>query len=70
MADNYLERQYAAYEQRKADLNNPHKKGAGKKSKKNFYTRPVVTKTHEEQQAEIAALQQREQQHEQTPHEQ
>lgn len=59
MADNYLERQYADYEARKAAAK---KFGKGVKvlnrvtgSKLNrFYTRPVPGKTHEEQQAEIA----------------
>jgi len=54
MADNYLERQQEVLEQRKAQCK------AGKKKRspysKRFYTRPVVTKTHEQLQAEIAAL--------------
>ncbi|MBR5069866.1 MAG: hypothetical protein IKX25_10765 [Bacteroidales bacterium] len=58
MADNYLERQQEALEQRKAQ------KKTGKKqrpiNRKRFYTRPVITKTHEELQAEIAQLQQNE----------
>ncbi len=58
MADNYLERQYEAYEQRKAALNKPDKKRLRPSDRKRFYTRPVVTKSHEEQQAEIAAKQQ------------
>ena len=53
MADNYLERQQEALEQRKAQIK------AGKKlrpsDRKRFYTRPVITKTHEQQQALIAA---------------
>lgn len=60
MADNFLERQYAAYEAKKAAAK---RFGKGVKvmnrvtgSKLNrFYTRPVVGKTHEERQAEIAA---------------
>lgn len=56
MADNYLEKQYAAYEQRKKELAKPGKKL--KPSQRNrFYTRPVVVTTHEERQAEIARLQ-------------
>ncbi len=55
MADNYLERQYEAYEQRKAALGKPGKKRPRPSDRKRFYTRPVVTKSHEEQQAEIAA---------------
>ncbi len=59
MADNYLERQYADYEARKAAA---QKFGKGVKvlnrvtgSKLNrFYTRPVPGKSHEQQQAEIA----------------
>ena len=62
MADNYLERQYAAYEARKA-AQKQKKLGGGVKvlnrtagSRLNrFYTRPVVDKTHEQRQAEIAA---------------
>ena len=39
MADNYLERQYAAYEERKAAMKKPGRKL--KPSEKNrFYTRP------------------------------
>jgi hypothetical protein len=53
MADNYLERQQEALEQRKAQIK------AGKKlrpsDRKRFYTRPVITKTHEQLQAIIAA---------------
>jgi len=56
MADNYLERQYEAYEQRKAEFNKPGKK-LKPSNKKRFYTRPVVTKTHEQLQKEIAAQQ-------------
>lgn len=63
MADNYLERQYADYEARKAAAK---KFGKGVKvlnrvtgSKLNrFYTRPVPGKSHEELQAEIAAQRQ------------
>lgn len=54
MADNYLERQYAAYEQRKAEAKSPGKKKKPQ-DRKRFYTRPVVTSTHEERQREIAA---------------
>lgn len=60
MADNYLERQYAAYEAKKAAqkrLGNGIKvqnRTAGSRLNK-FYTRPVVDKTHEQRQAEIAA---------------
>jgi len=57
MADNYLERQYEAFEQRKAELGKPGKKKQRPSDRKRFYTRPVVTKTHEEQQKEIAAKQ-------------
>ena len=57
MADNYLERQQEALEQRKAG-----KKSLTPAQRKRFYTRPVVTKTHEEQQAEIARLQKNENQ--------
>lgn len=54
MADNYLERQYAAYEARKAQVGKGGKKQ--KPSQKNrFYTRPVITQTHEERQLVIAA---------------
>ena len=52
MADNYLERQQEALEQRKAG-----KRVLTPTQRKRFYTRPVITKTHEEQQAEIAQLQ-------------
>ena len=52
MADNYLERQYAAYEQRKAG------KTIKPSDRKRFYTRAVSTKTHEQQQQEIFAKQQ------------
>ena len=60
MADNYLERQYAAYEAKKASQK---KLGGGIKvlnrtagSRLNrFYTRPVIDKTHEQRQTEIAA---------------
>ena len=51
MADNYIERQQEALEQRKAG-----KRVLTPAQRKRFYTRPVVTKTHEEQQAEIAQL--------------
>lgn len=59
MADNYLERQYAAYEAKKAAAK---QFGSGFKVKNRvtgsklnrFYTRPVQGKTHEERQAEIA----------------
>ena len=51
MADNYLERQQEALEQRKAG-----KRVLTPAQRKRFYTRPVVTKTHEQQQAEIAQL--------------
>ena len=47
MADNYLERQYAEYERRKAG------KALKPSDRKRFYTRVVVTKTHEELQQEI-----------------
>ena len=40
MADNFLERQYAAYEERKAAMNKPGQK-AKPSDKKKFYTRPV-----------------------------
>ena len=59
MADNYLERQQEALEQRKAG-----KRVLTPSQRKRFYTRPVVIKTHEQQhktheqqQAEIAQLQ-------------
>lgn len=39
MADNFLERQYAAYEERKAAMNKPGKK-TKPSDKKRFYTRP------------------------------
>lgn len=59
MADNYLERQYAAYEAKKAAAK---QFGSGFKVKNRvtgsklnrFYTRPVMDKTHEQRQAEIA----------------
>lgn len=55
MADNYLERQYAEYEQKKAEA-----KRLGRKlkpsQKKRFYTRPVVVGSHEERQREIERL--------------
>ena len=57
MADNYLERQQEALEQRKAG-----KRVLTPAQRKRFYTRPVVTKTHEQQQAEIAQLKTHEQQ--------
>lgn len=52
MADNFLERQYADYERRKAG------KMIKPADRKRFFTRPVVTKTHEELQREIAESQQ------------
>lgn len=55
MADNYLERQYAEYERRKAG------KTIKPSDRKRFYTRAVVTKTHEEQQQEIMEMNQRKQ---------
>lgn len=54
MADNYLERQYAAYEARKAQMGKPGKK-QNPSHKNRFYTRPVITQTHEERQLAIAA---------------
>ena len=48
MADNYLERQYAEYEKRKAG------KVIKPADRRRFYTRVVTTQTHEERQAEIA----------------
>lgn len=51
MADNYLERQYAEYERRKAG------KTVKPADRKRFYTRAVVTKTHEQRQQEIAEQQ-------------
>lgn len=47
MADNYLERQYAEYERRKAG------KTVSPAARRRFYTRPVVTQTHEERQRAI-----------------
>lgn len=52
MADNYLERQYAEYERKKAEAKCPGKKKKPSDRKK-FFTRPVITKTHEERQREI-----------------
>ena len=49
MADNYLERQMEAYEARKKGKKTPLAS-----LQKRFYTRPVVTETHEQQQARIA----------------
>jgi len=40
MADNFLERQYAAYEERKAAMSHPEKKKAKPSDKKRFFTRP------------------------------
>ena len=48
MADNYLERQYAAYEARKAG------RVLKPADRRRFYTRPVPTATHEEQQRRIS----------------
>ncbi len=53
MADNYLEKIYAEYEQRKAGK---HIKPA---DRRRFYTRVVVKKTHEELQKEIAEQQEK-----------
>jgi len=53
MADNYLERQYAAYEQRKAEMKRSGQKKSKPSDRKRFYTRVVVTKSHEELQQEI-----------------
>lgn len=50
MADNYLERQYAEYERRKAGKN------IKPADRKRFYTRVVTTKTHEQRQQEIQRL--------------
>ena len=51
MADNYLERQQELLAQRKAGhVVKPA-------DRRRFYTRPVVTSTHAEQQAAIAAAQ-------------
>lgn len=47
MADNYLERQYAEYEKRKAG------KTIKPADRRRFYTRAIVKKSHEELQAEI-----------------
>ena len=58
MADNYLERQQEALEQRKAQNKTGKKQRPA--NRKHFYTRPVITKTHEKLQAEIAQLQQNE----------
>lgn len=52
MADNYLEKQQAALEQRKAEMNKPGKKRKPS-DRKRFYTRPVIVKSHEELQREI-----------------
>lgn len=53
MADNYLERQYAEYERKKAEASSPGYKKKKPSQRNRFYTRPVVTKTHEERQKEI-----------------
>jgi len=53
MADNFLERQYAEYERKKAEAQRPGKKKSKPQDRKRFYTRPVVTSTHEERQREI-----------------
>lgn len=58
MADNFLERQYAEYERKKAEAKSPGKKKLKPLDRKRFYTRPVVTSTHEERQREIEQKQQ------------
>lgn len=58
MADNFLERQYAEYERKKAEAQCPGKKKLKPLDKKRFFTRPVVTKTHEERQREIEKMRQ------------
>lgn len=47
MADNFLERQYEAYEMRKAAIN-ASKKSATKKTSTKFYTRPGKVQSDKE----------------------